>query len=721
MEHHENSHALGDVRDNPDILSDRRKIEDFFLEPSEFVRLLEPLTKALHWPGHYRHLIEALPHFHRTLDLTEFRNVLARIRYKSEPIEVPLIDLDERVFPCIYLNPDRPAMLVLSREASLFKVIDGETGEEETVVGEGVTGIAYVFTEMEQEVPRMFSKKTWLTENLERFRKLFLQIMFISLVMNIFVLAVPMYIMNVYDKVIPTGSYSMLFFFSLGVMIALVTGDYLMALRTRIIAYIGVRLDRTVGEVIIERLLYLPAAFTENAGVGAQIARIKDFDNVRDFFTSPLMGIVFEFPFVFFFLAIIWMLSGILILVPLVMIVLFAVIYWCTAGLVRDAIRKSAAVSAKKQTFQIESLSHLRDIKVMGCEGIWNKRYDDLTAEMSVTGFESTMLGNILNNTADILMMLTGLAVLGFGAYLVTEGTMTVGALIATMMLTWRALAPLKTIFSIVPRIEQLMSSLRQINNLMGLRLEREPHVMVNPVTIVNGKVEFSRVSFRYRPDVPPALLGVSFSVKPGELVCLAGRNGSGKSTILKLIPGVYQPQAGNVLLDDFNIQQLDPIELRHAIAYLPQNTQLFYGTLEQNLLLSNPLATPAELIEATQLAGIYDEIMAFPFGFQTRMQDNSIKYLSSSFIQRFALARTYVRKAKVILLDEPASYLGPEHDAQFLKALETLRGKSTIIMVSHRPAHLKIADRIFYVEQGQVLMGGTPQLVLSKLPIEAL
>ena len=224
-------------------------------------------------------------------------------------------------------------------------------------------------------------------------------------------------------------------------------------------------------------------------------------------------------------------------------------------------------------------------------------------------------------------------------------------------------------------------------------------------------------MSLRYSNDTDPALVGVSFEVQPGEVVAITGRNGSGKSTVLKLLLGLYAAQAGSIRIDNTDIRQIDPIELRHAIAYVPQVCNLFFGSVAQNLRLASPTATDADIRWACEQADVWNEIMALPRGIETRVGDSSSDHLPASFVQKLSLTRAYLKRSPLMLFDEPVNGLDFEGDRTFMQAVETLRGQSTIMMVTHRPSHLKIADRILVFDAGYLRLAGPADEVRARIP----
>ncbi len=350
-------------------------------------------------------------------------------------------------------------------------------------------------------------------------------------------------------------------------------------------------------------------------------------------------------------------------------------------------------------------MSNLRAIKQLGARAVWLERFRALSAAAAHEGFRAQLLGQNLQTISQGLMMLAGAATLVWGTTMILDGTMTIGALIATMALVWRVLAPLQMGLATLQRLEAMRSSARQIDGLLRLKPELQERAAPAVVQrVFRGAVKVSRVSLRYRPDAEPALLGVDLDVKPGEMIGLTGNSGAGKSTVLKVIAGLYQPQAGTVALDGLDIRQMSPSELRGAVTYAPQNRHLFYGTVAQNLRLANPTASEAAIREALAEAGALDETLALPKGLETMLGDSETAGLSSGLLQRMALARVYLRPSSVVLFDEPGQWLDQAGDRALIAALTARKGKQTILLVSHRPSHLALCDRVAVFDRGQLV-----------------
>jgi len=684
---------------------------------SDFDACLWPLLQELGWRGLPRQVAEALPHMDQALDLTDFRNVLAHLNYQSREIDATFDQIDERMMPCMFVPDDGTALVVMRPEENGIRVFDGGTDREIVIKASAMPGRLYQFSVANRR-ERYFEddKRGWFGGISERFSKLAYQLLLITLMLNIMALATPIFVMGIYDRVIGTRSIPMLIQFSIGIGIILILTWVLRTLRSQIVSHFGARLDTLVSGAIFERLLSLPPAFTERAPVGVQISRIRDFESVREFFTGPMALVLMEMPFVPIFLIVMFYLGGWLALIPIALIVVFALIGLIAFPVVTRRVSELGRHGASRQEFLVETVGKMSALKYTASERRWLARFRDISADTAYAGYRVAMVNNVINTSAQILMITAGALVLAFGADRVMNAQMSVGALVASMMLAWRVLGPINQAFLGLPRLAQLRGSVRQINRLMTLTPEGDLVPRSVEQRRFEGAVTFSRVSFRYSPDSDPALVGVNFEIKPGQVVAVVGANGAGKSSLIKLVAGMYQPQAGAVLIDGADIRQMDAQTLRQAISYVPQDIEFFRGSIAQNLRLANPVATTDDLRMACMSAGILQEIEALPDGFSSRLGDQHSSRFSTSFLQRLALARAFVREAPIILFDEPTNGLDQRADRAFQHTINRLRGGSTIFLITHRPSHLDLADRILVLDAGQLRGDAPPERIKQQV-----
>ncbi|WP_247871049.1 ABC transporter transmembrane domain-containing protein [Azospirillum sp. TSO5] len=691
------------THDDGDIL--RRRLA----EASAVGACMVPLLDALGWRGAPQTLAEALPHFSEVQTVEELCDVLQRLHFEGRSLRFDLGRPEPSLLPCLFQARDGGIYTLLSADADGVTAFSGRS--RETVMLNFGKGTAYVFTPLEAAAGA--GNQNWVGTVIHAYLPLLWAVLGLSAVINLLSVAAPLFTMAIYDKVIGTGSFDTLATIAVGAFLV-IAGDFaLRQIRGRALAHAGSRIARSISNATIERILMLPVGLSERAAIGTQIARVKDLESIRDFISQGQVAALFDVPFALFYLGVMALLGGPLALVPLGAVLVTAAIGAAVHPMVRARTGTTARADTERQEFFVEMVAKMPALRAIGGLAHWRDRYDRLSARTARSGHTAANLSATHAALAGLVVPVAGLATVGVGALQVFAGTMTPGALMASMMLLWRVMVPLQTAVSMLPRIEQLRANARQINGLMSIRPERESRCATLQPRKLKGEVSFSRVSLRYRNDADPALVGVTFSVKPGQIVAIVGSDGAGKSSLLKVMLGLYAPQAGNVRIDGVDIRQMDPIDLRKSVGYVPQASSLFYGTIAQNLRFADQTADEAELRWALSLAGALDEVEALPRGLDTRIGDNQSLRLSPSLTQKICLARAYIRRPRILLLDEPASRLDFEGDKALHAALAALRGHSTIFLVTHRPSHLTLADTVLTMDAGMIApanpAGGLP------------
>lgn len=693
------------IRAEPLVEALRQGRMGAFQAVSPFAACLMPLLTALGWQGNPRHIVEALPHFAADLDLDGLRNVLIELSYATKPHERQLDRIDPRLLPCLHVDSAGNPRVVISIAGKVVRVFDGRQREEIILKSAALPGTAFFIEPAEAPQDERLPRASFISQLARRFQSIAVQLGLITLLNNVLALAFPLFALMIYDKVIGGQAREMIGYLVVGIGMAFLFDLALRMLRSRLLAYMGARVERLISIAVLGQLLRLPVAYTESAPIGTQLARLKEFEAVREFFTGPLAGIAFDLPFLFVFLLVIAWLGGPLVLVPLILGLVILLIGYLSQSFQRDAVQRAAASQAARHGLTVEIVSHLQTIKQSGSGAIWLERYRAASAAAAVDSRSVQAISGLLNATSQTLMMLTGAIVLTWGALRIISGDMSVGALVAAMALSWRVLAPLQLGLMALTRLGQIRLGLSQIDRLLQIRpeLSDRPSPTIAQ-RVFRGALTLTRVSLRYRPDAEPALLGVDLVLKPGELVGITGPSGSGKSTILKVMAGLYPVQAGAVQLDGLDIRQMTPHELRNAVTYSPQNRHLFHGTVAQNLRLAAPAASDDELKAALAGTGALQDVLALPEGLHTGLGDHSVaQSLSPGLLQRIALARIYLRPSAVLLFDEPGQWLDEAGDAALIQSLRNRKGQQTIVIVTHRPSHLAICDRVAIMQNGRI------------------
>jgi len=691
---------------------------DDFHDDSPYAACIIPLLKELGWHNYARELLEALPHFSNHLELVDLRNVLVTLGYDSTPKETSIEAIKPELYPCLFISKDGDVHVLLNRDGNEINSFNAQTDTYEQVKSRSAKGTAYVFTDTHPShgMTMQDTSDSWFYKLISRFRHQIFHLLAMTCLINFVALVVPLFIMVIYDKVIGTKSVDTLLYLVVGIAVLLVADLVLRYLRAQVIGSIAGRLDYLIGTETFRQLIFLPPVFTERSTVAAQLSRLKSFDSVRDFFTGPNAALTLEIPFAVLFIIVIAILAGWLAIIPVAVIVAYIVFGSFWLPYTSTKVMRSGIAKTNKQRMLMQSMDGRKEIKAIGGESVWWERFREMSGEAVMTSYSTFIASSVLNSISQSLMMAAGVATIGFGTLMVINGDMTIGALIATMALVWRVLTPLQGAFLSFFKFQQLKKSIAQINQLMRLKVEQHSGQSSLLLSQLEGHINVDRVSFRYGPEEDPALLGVSFEAKPGEMISICGDTGAGKSTLVKLISGMYRPQAGSFSIDDLDIRQLNAMDLRRAISYVPQITHMFYGTIAQNMRLNNILATDEDLHRAADEAGVLEDILSLPEGFDTRIGDNTHEHMPPGFLRALSMARAFVNPAQILLLDEPGTSLDDESDQRLIKQLNKLKGKRTIIMVSHRPSHIRIADKALLMEHGMVKFAGDPDTVIDMM-----
>lgn len=694
---------------------------------TSYGRCFAYILAALSWKGELWHLTKALPHFSDNFDLTHMFNSLVHLGYKAEAIKMKAAHLNEQLFPCLFVsdhNKDSEKLyVVLGAVDHKIQVYDSSLNTIILMDKDDLKkGVGYFFSQLSNEELHFDQ----LTKNIDTnpmrwFRQLLLQqkslirfALFLSLFINIIGIFSSVFVMIVYDKVISVHALDSLTYLVMGMILAIGIDHTLRQLRQKIFAWYGNRTDSIIAPAILERIISLPPRLTESASLAAQVSRIRDFDSIRDFFTGALMMSIFELPFVFLMIFAIWIIAGKLALVSIALILVYIVTFYIMLPRVRDSIEESARNGSKRHSLIIETVHKLKFINRQGDYKPWLTQVRLASGAAAFASFRSAFLTSILEVISYILYITAGAATLAFGIYLVINNQMSSGALIASMILIWRILSPLQVCCTSMSVFIHLKKSILQVHKLLLMQPEQSGiKVFVEP-PITAPKIVFSNVVLRHVNNPEIIYSGLNLSINSGELIMIMGHNGSGKSSLLKLINGIYIPQSGSIKINDKDLRQFNINEIRQIIGYVPEKTELFYGTLAQNLRLSNPGAKDKDLEEVLQNLGCWSYIQSLNGGLDYRIGDTKTDVLPSIFSYQLSLARAILRNSPIMLIDEAPHHFTNNSSHGFTRYLEKWRGNKTVFMITHTPELLKIADKvIFLVGDGRALLG-TPSEIMK-------
>lgn len=698
-------------------MSNAKFYDDYTSRP-HLNNCLKPLLKALGWKGDEAFLFESMPHMVSIENVEKFSFVMKNIGYSTKMISIKLEEISEMNFPCLFIPDGQFApVVVFEKSTDGLSVFDSETQEKKIISNLDIKGTVLYFKKKRDEIIKE-DYRNWFGDTIFDCKGMIFLLMTISFIQALLMLTAPAYIMFLYDNVINTKSYGMLFSFSMIMLFVLYSLYVLLNYRSRILGYFGSRLQNNIGVIIFSRLLKLQASYIESAPLSRQLIRLNDFNYLREFFGGPLISTVFELPFVFILFLFIWIFGGKLVVVPL----LAGLVYFAVAVTIeffsKKNINKNAVVKSKYQNYLLETFSGMRSLQYTGLQDIWFKNFKEVSASSSLYGKNALTIGSASEAIFDALTLLTGLATLVMGAVLIIDEQMQVGALIAILFVIWRLLAPIKTISIMLPKMMQIRKSIKQINELMRFPTEiPTERQWENTPSKILGDIHFDQVAFRYPGSETFALKNVSFSLKRGETLFILGPAGSGKSSIINLLLNLYPIQGGSIYIDQKNIKQFDVCTLRKNIAVAPQQTELFYGTIEQNLKLTQPLASRAQIVEAARAANLLEEVDQLPDGWDTRIRFYGDYRFGASFGQKMNLARAYLRNAPILILDEPTNGLDKKNINLFVNYLESIKDKTTIIITEHDAKCIHLADYVVMLQDGFVVKAGKPDEVLKNIP----
>ena len=682
-----------------------------FKSRSDFTGSLTILLRLLNAPTTAREVAESLPYFADALDLAGFHNSMAQLGYRMKEVRCKLGSIEARSLPCLFVPDNELAFVAIARSGRYMRISNDPDEVVHLEKNLNMEGRAYFYEAVDHSVVQT---RSWVSRALFRFSSLIGQATLSALVSGLVMMAGPLFLTVVYSTVIPSGAKDSLLYLSIGACIALLSGYFFMRHRARILAYIAGRIEYLFGATILQQVLRMSPAYTERASVGSQISRLQSFEAIRDMFTGPLASTLLEFPATLVLLVALSIMNPIALLIFVIMVGVYMLLYWIFSAPTKQRVSEVSLTATKRNTFLVDMISKMRVIRECGAQRLWLERFREISADATMASFKAEYLSSLLVGVSYFVMMCSALAIVTSTVPAVWSGAISSGALIASLMLMWRVLSPIQTVFTNMTRVERVASAVRQIDGLMKIQGERPSEAPAISSRTIHGSVEFARVSFRYSMNVDPALVGVEFKINPGELVAITGANGGGKSTLLKMILGMYQPQAGAVLIDNVDIRQMDPMALRRMIGYAPQDNQLFRATIMQNLRLARPDATDNEVYQALDMAGALDQVLQLPRGLEYRVGDNTNE-LSSSLIQKISLARAYLTRAPIMLFDEPGTGLDEIGDKQFMETLMKMKGHATVIFISHRPSHIRLADTLLVFDKGYLRAAGPPDVLLKQ------
>jgi len=628
-----------------------------------------------------------------------------------------------------------PAVLLLKQgEACVLNSIDLEKKEAEIITAEsGMVPIVIPVEELkEQFIGRYFLVKKqfryderspeilktrqghWFWSTIWESKNIYRDVLIASILINVFAIAAPMFTRLVYDKVVPNLAFETLWVLASGIFVVFLFDLLLKLMRSYFIDVAGKKSDILISSKLFSKVLGIRME-AKPASVGAFAKNLQEFESIREFFTSATIGSLIDLPFALMFLALIWLMAGNLVFVPVVGVVVLIIYALLIQGPLRRTIEEGSRLASQKYANLIESLAGLETVKLFSAQSQFQFRWEEAVAHMANWNIKSRRITDSIQNTAGFVQQSTNVGMIIFGVYLIAEGELTMGGLIAATMLSGRAIGPLVQLSLLSTRYNQAKSSMTLIEQVMSMPDEQEEGKRYIHRPIIQGRIALDKVTFHY-PDSPVASVrDLSLTITPGEKVAIIGRIGSGKTTLERLIMGLYKPTEGHVRIDDTDMEQLHHVDVRRNIGCVPQDSNLFYGSVRDNITLGRPLVDDRDVMDAANRAGVTAFTQQDPAGLERQVGEGG-GLLSGGQRQAIAIARAFLGRPPVLLMDEPTSAMDNRSEMHIKHQLSQLLPSETLILITHKTSMLDIVDRVIVMEKGSIIADGPKAQVLSDL-----
>ena len=671
-------------------------------------------------------LIAGLPLRNGKMTPALFKRAAERENLVVTMLKKPLNKIRVEYLPVtLLLNNDEACKLVsIDTKNNSARVIHPELGDSEVIVSLAeiaaqyagymiVTKIKYVFDKRAPSVGKV-RLKHWFWGTLAENKRIYRDIMVAALVVNIFALAMPMFTMNVYDRVVPNRSVETLWVMSIGVAIIVIGDLILRTMRGYFLDWASTRIDVKLSARIMEQVLGTRLELRSRS-VGSLASNLRSFETVRDFITSATITTLIDVPFGLVFIGVMAWISFPMV-IPVILGSIAMLIYaFSVQTKMHELSETMYRAGALRNATLIESLVGLETVKALGIEGHMQRKWEHSASYLAEVGSKLKLMSQSISNGSNAIQQLTTVALVLLGVYLVTSGDLTMGGLIASTMLASRAMAPISQTAGLLTQYHTASTSLQSLDEIMNKPVERplESNFLSRPV--FKGDIEFREVSFKYPGAEESALTKISFKIKAGEHVALLGRMGSGKTTIHKLILGLYQPTDGAILIDGIDSRQIDPAELRRTVSYVQQDTHLFYGTMRENLTITSPHADDTAVLAAAHVGGIDEFINNHPKGFDLLVGERG-ETLSGGQKQGVGIARALIGRSVIVLLDEPTSAMDHSTEEAVKNRLTKAAIGKTLVLITHRSTLFDMVSRIIVVDSGRIVADGPKDQVIDAL-----
>lgn len=660
---------------------------------------------------------------------SEFSRAASRAGLISNLVRKDLDQISSFILPVILILKDNSAciLVAIDRNKENAHVIFPELGENKNLVSmeelqKQYLGFAfyvkkkfhYQETNTKEEEDLEQKPRHWFWDTLKFSANIYRDSIVASMLINFFVLATPLFMMNVYDRVVPNAAIETLWVLAIGVLIIFVFDTVLKFIRAYFLEIAGKKNDVIMSSLLFERVMDMKMdAYPKSIGTFAN--HIKEFSAISSFFASATMTILIDLPFLLIFIFTIYYIAGSLVIVPIMTVLIILIYTLFMRDPLKKSIESSYEASAKKYGILIESLNNLETLKTLDSVGHIQWQWEESSGDIAQKSIKSRMISSSITTFTSLLIQVNMVLILVVGVYMISANELTMGGMIATVILASRAIAPMGQVASLISNYEHVKVTFNVLDNIMKMPVERPNGKEFINRPNLTGKIEFRNVSFNYSGSEENVLNNVSFTIEAGEKIAIIGKMGSGKTTIQKLILGLYSPNSGSILLDGVDITQLDPADIRKNIGYLSQDIRLFRGTVKDNIVYKAQDATDEQIIAAAELSGVSNFVNEHQKGFYMEVGEHGAA-LSGGQKQNVALAQALLMDTPIYMFDEPTNSMDGNEEKNLIKRLKVTFENKTVIIVTHKPTILELVERIIVLGNGKIVLDGKKEMVLKAL-----
>ncbi len=652
-----------------------------------------------------------------------FCTAAERAGFRARILKRAVDRIPSEVLPAVVILKNKKAMVLLEKQdKGMLRLFDPLTRQEKAVSVRSLkaesSGYAiYIKPEHAGDGSEESAalSRHWFWGIMLESRGLYGRVLVASVLINLFALTSPVYIMNFYNRVLPNDAVETGWVLSIGAASVFIFDFIIRTLRSYFVDLAGRRSDIVLSQRLYNQVLDMKIG-QRTGSIGSFANTLREFDSLREFFNSATMTGLVDFPFSLLFVAAIWVIAGgqmAALLLALYLLVL--VVGYFMQIPVRRKVHQAMKTAEQKHGLLVETISGLETIRGAGGEGALRAAYSHSAARSAESGQASRFYSGLSVNFSTLIQQVSVVFLVMLGMYLIKDKEMSVGALMACVLLSSRAIAPIGMVASLVNKYHHAKSAYRALDGVMRLPVERPPERKFLHRPELKGAFTFQGVEFSYPRTGRPVLEKVNLRIAPGDHVAIVGRIGSGKSSLIKLLVSFYEPTRGVILADETDMRQIDPADLRRNIAYMGQDSALLSGTVRENIVMGCPHATDQAVLKAAELAGVHDFIRRHPMGYDAPVGERG-EGLSGGQRQSVALARALLMDVPVLIMDEPTNSMDAATEERVLKGLEEHAQNKTLVLVTHKPALLRLVNRIVVMENGAVILDGPRDQVLAAL-----